>query len=164
MSQIGGKYTAISIDDSALADTTDAQVAARLPRLIAFVLQRLFLHPETEVAVSFVDVAEMSRLHEQWMGLTGPTDVMSFPMDQIQPGTVENQAAPGVLGDVVICLPVAQEQADAAEHPLASEIEMLVTHSLLHLVGYDHDSPVAEAEMFDLQRKLLADFAECELS
>ncbi|MBB4071669.1 rRNA maturation RNase YbeY [Leucobacter sp. OH2974_COT-288] len=133
--------------------------AEALCALTAFVLRQLYVDPLSEVAITFVDEAEMEQLHLDWMQLPGATDVMSFPMDELRPGTAEHLAGPGMLGDVVVCLPVAAAQAEAAGHPLQAEVQLLVTHSLLHLLGYDHDNPLAEAEMFGLQRQLLADYA-----
>lgn len=130
----------------------------RLTELAAFVLERQYVHPDTEGAISFVSEAEMERLHMEWMQLPGATDVMSFPMDLLTPGTPDNLQSPGMLGDVVVCLPVAATQAQAADHSLQTEVELLITHSLLHLLGFDHDTPTAEAEMFALQRLLLTEF------
>ncbi|MBT1035056.1 rRNA maturation RNase YbeY [Canibacter sp. lx-45] len=131
-----------------------------LPELVKYAFTKLFLDPATEVAITFVDAAEMERLHLAWMNLAGPTDVMSFPMDQLVPGTAGQLTPPGVLGDIVVCFDVAKDQALAADHELQTEVRMLITHSLLHLVGYDHDTPVKEAEMFGLQRQLLAEFEQ----
>lgn len=140
-------------------DTAAGIDTARLKALGELVLARLWVHPDSEVVVSFVDTAEMERLHIEWMNLQGATDVMSFPMDELRPGTPEALSGPGMLGDVVVCLPQAAEQAEAAGHTLQQEVELLFTHSLLHLLGYDHDSPVAEQAMFGLQQQLVQDFA-----
>ncbi|WP_279586794.1 rRNA maturation RNase YbeY [Canibacter zhoujuaniae] len=130
-----------------------------LTALVELVFREMHVHSDSEVSISFVDETEMERLHLEWMDLPGATDVMSFPMDELTPGSPAQPAGPGVLGDVVVCLPVAAEQADAAGHSLASEVAMLVTHSLLHLLGFDHHTPLEEAEMFKLQRSLLESFA-----
>jgi probable rRNA maturation factor len=122
-----------------------------------FLLDHLGLHPETELAISLVDVAEMAALHEQWLDLPGPTDVLSFPMDQLrvpEPGGAP--AEPGVLGDVVLCPQVAAEQGAAAGHGTMAELELLLTHGILHLLGHDHAEPEEHAVMFGLQDQLLA--------
>ena len=77
------------------------------------VLQAMFLHPETEVSVVFIDEDAMSALHVEWMDLEGPTDVMSFPMDELRPGTAGAPGENGILGDIVICPSVAEAQAKA---------------------------------------------------
>jgi probable rRNA maturation factor len=129
------------------------------PRLVAqaqFVLDWLCLHPDTELAISLVDPAEIADLHERWMDLPGPTDVLSFPMDELRVPAPGQPAEPGVLGDVVICPQVAAEQGAQAGHGLAGELELLLTHGILHLLGHDHAEPEEHAVMFGLQDELLA--------
>ena len=100
----------------------------------------------------------MEQLHVQWMDEPGPTDVLSFPMDELRPGpTVEDPPA-GLLGDVVLCPQVAAAQARQAGHSTAEELLLLTTHGILHLLGYDHAEPDEEKEMFGLQRELLLTF------
>ncbi len=125
-----------------------------------FVIDRLGLHAEVELAISLVDPAEITVLHERWMELPGPTDVLSFPMDELrvsQPGQV---AQAGILGDVVMCPQVAAEQGQAAGHGLTGELELLLTHGILHLLGHDHEEPEEHAVMFTLQDNLLAAWRE----
>lgn len=119
--------------------------------------QGLHIHPESDVAVVFVDNDAMSYLHKEWMGLDGPTDVMSFPMDELRPGT---QQAPseGLLGDIVISPTVAAEHAAQGHHTVADEIALLVTHGLLHLLGFDHHDEEEKLHMFSTQNQLLESF------
>ncbi|MFI7482283.1 rRNA maturation RNase YbeY [Kocuria sp. M1R5S2] len=128
-----------------------------LRRLAEHVLARLHVHPDAELSVAVVDEEEMARLHVDWMDLPGPTDVMSFPMDELRPGTPE-ELTEGTLGDVVLCPTVARRQAEAAGHPVADELCLLTTHGILHLLGHDHAGPEERAIMFALQRDLLTDF------
>lgn len=121
-----------------------------------FVLDRLGMHPEVELAVSLVDVAEITDLHVRWMDLPGPTDVLSFPMDEMRAPQPGEPGEPGMLGDVVICTEVAAEQGDRAGHGLVGELELLLTHGILHLLGHDHAEPEEHALMFGLQDELLA--------
>lgn len=137
---------------------------SQLQRLAAFVLESMHVHPDAELGVVLVDEAAIEQLHVQWMGEPGPTDVLSFPMDELRPGQVDAQTPSGILGDIVICPQVAEVQADAAGHPLAQEISVLLTHGMLHLLGFDHATPAEEAEMFGLQRDLLLSFAMRERS
>jgi probable rRNA maturation factor len=120
-----------------------------------FLLDRLGLHPETELSVSLVDVDEMAELHVRWMDLPGPTDVLSFPMDELRVPEPGAEAPPGILGDVVICPQVAAEQGERAGHGLSGELELLLTHGVLHLLGHDHAEPEEHALMFGLQDDLL---------
>jgi probable rRNA maturation factor len=123
-----------------------------------FVLDRLRIHPLAELSVVLVDEAAMTDLHVRWMDLPGPTDVLSFPMDELrQPGD-DDEPEPGMLGDVVLCPTVAQRQAVAAGHGLDDELALLLTHGILHLLGHDHAEPDEHAVMFGLQARLLAEW------
>ncbi|HCX84746.1 MAG TPA: rRNA maturation RNase YbeY, partial [Micrococcales bacterium] len=88
----------------------------------------------------------------------GPTDVMSFPMDELRPGTEGEPSDPGILGDIVVCPEVATAQAREAGHSAQEEMLLLVTHGILHLLGFDHAEEEERTEMFDLQRRLLLTF------
>ncbi|GAA2175097.1 rRNA maturation RNase YbeY [Agrococcus versicolor] len=131
---------------------------ARLARLVAFDLEALFVHAEAEVSIVLVDEGAMEQLHVQWMDEPGPTDVLSFPMDELRPGTTERPTPAGLLGDIVLCPQVAEGQAVDAGHPLMAELELLTTHGMLHLLGFDHADPTERDEMFALQDELLARF------
>jgi len=131
---------------------------ARLARLVAFDLEALFVHLEAEVNVVLVDVAAMEQLHVQWMDEPGPTDVLSFPMDELRPGTADRPTPAGLLGDIVLCPQVAEAQAADARHSLMAELELLTTHGMLHLLGFDHAEPAERDEMFALQDELLQRF------
>lgn len=122
------------------------------------VMRAMFLHPEIEVSIVFIDEDAMSALHVEWMDLEGPTDVMSFPMDELRPGTAGAPGENGILGDIVICPSVAEAQAKAGGHSTHDEILLLTTHGLLHLMGFDHMEPAEKEEMFALQRKLLESY------
>ncbi|MBQ1442809.1 MAG: rRNA maturation RNase YbeY [Renibacterium sp.] len=129
-----------------------------LVRLARFVFEQLHLHPQTELSIILADREAMEKLHLEWMDEPGATDVLSFPMDELRPGTIARPAPAGLLGDIVICPQVAQEQADAGGHSLEDELLLLATHGLLHLLGFDHEEPEEKAEMFGLQRQLLSSF------
>jgi probable rRNA maturation factor len=129
-----------------------------LVQLCRHVLDAMRVHPQAELSVLAVDEEAMERLHLQWMQLPGPTDVMSFPMDELRPGSEDEEPEPGLLGDVVLCPTVAQRQAAEAGHSDAEELLLLTTHGILHLLGYDHAEAAQEREMFALQRRLLLTF------
>jgi probable rRNA maturation factor len=129
-----------------------------LVQLCRHVLDAMRVHPQAELSVLAVDEEAMERLHLQWMQLPGPTDVMSFPMDELRPGSEDDEPEPGLLGDVVLCPTVAQRQAAEAGHSDAEELLLLTTHGILHLLGYDHAEAAQEREMFALQRRLLLTF------
>jgi probable rRNA maturation factor len=132
---------------------------AALQRLAAYAFDIMHVHPDAELAIVLVDEAAMEQLHVQWMDEPGPTDVLSFPMDELRPGTEEEPSPAGLLGDVVLCPQVAQVQAETAGHSLMDELLLLTTHGILHLLGFDHAEPAEEREMFGIQRDILVGFA-----
>lgn len=131
---------------------------AAIQRLSAFALDTMHVHADAELAVVLVDEGAMEQLHVQWMDEPGPTDVLSFPMDELRPGTEETQTPPGLLGDIVLCPQVAQSQAETAGHSTLDELLLLTTHGILHLLGFDHAEPAEEKEMFGIQRDILLGF------
>ena len=133
-----------------------------IQRLMVYCLDQLHVHPDAELAIVFVDEAAMEQLHVQWMDEPGPTDVLSFPMDELRPGSEDAITPAGLLGDIVVCPQVAAAQAASAGHSTIEEIQLLTCHGLLHLLGFDHAEPEEEAEMFGLQRDLLIGFAMSE--
>lgn len=137
---------------------------AKLQRLAKYAFEALHVHPDAELAIVLVDEAAIEQLHVQWMDEPGPTDVLSFPMDELRPGSIEKPTPPGLLGDVVICPQVAEQQAATAGHSTEQEILLLLTHGILHLLGFDHATPEEEAEMFGLQRDLLLGFSTSDRS
>ncbi|MFC5752676.1 rRNA maturation RNase YbeY [Actinomadura rugatobispora] len=132
-----------------------------LSALARHVLDGMRVHPLAELSVLLVDETAMSELHEKWMGEPGPTDVLAFPMDELRPGHMsggadeDGETDPGLLGDVVLCPAVADRQAGQAGHGRGEELELLCTHGILHLLGYDHAEPEEHKEMFGLQADLL---------
>lgn len=103
-----------------------------------------------ELTLTFVDVAEMTALNAEAMGKVGPTDVLSFPLDdEPMPGV------PTLLGDVVICPAVAAEQFADHAGTLDDEIALLVVHGILHVLGHDHDEPGQTAIMRRRELELL---------
>ncbi len=133
-----------------------------LLRLTAHNLAEVNVSPDADVAILLVDEGAMEALHVQWMDEPGPTDVLSFPMDELRPGTQEQPTPSGLLGDIVLCPQVAETQAQAAGHSTLDELILLTTHGLLHLLGFDHAEPDEEREMFGLQRELIAAFHASE--
>lgn len=144
----------IEVNNESGYEVDEAEFAA----LGRFVLDEMHVHPQTELAILFVNTEVMTDLHVQWMDEPGPTDVLSFPMDELRPGREGELSPAGLLGDVVVCPEVAVAQAVTAGHSTVEEMLLLTTHGILHLLGYDHAEPEEEKEMFALQRKLLLTF------
>lgn len=123
-----------------------------------WVLNQMRVSPDAELSLTFVDPETIAALHERWMGLKGPTDVMSFPMDQLRPGDPDQPSPAGILGDILICPDVAARQAQAAGHSTIEEMVLLTCHGMLHLLGFDHATHEQEKQMFQLQRTLMLTF------
>ncbi len=131
---------------------------AEISELATWVLGQMRLHPQTDLNILLVDEAAIEQLHIEWLDLPGPTDVMSFPMDELRPAPLGAEPQEGILGDIVICPQVAAQQALRSGHATMEEILLLTTHGILHLLGYDHAEEAERKEMFELQRKLLLTF------
>ncbi len=142
-----------------------------LVKVARHVLDNMGVSPLAELSVLLVDVEQMEKLHVRWMDEPGPTDVMAFPMDELDlrgsrgvghahgSGSPEpDDGEPTVLGDVVLCPEVALRQGQEAGHSMQAELNLLSVHGLLHLLGYDHGEPDEHTEMFGLQAELLASF------
>jgi len=153
---------------------TGADVA-ELARLSRFVLDRMRLHPQTELCLRLVDEDTIGQLNERWMDTRGPTDVLAFPMDELTPGSLtdvlhgaddgdddgdEPPEAEAYLGDLVLCPAVAARQAGEHGHSTADETDLLTVHGILHLLGYDHAEPDGHREMFALQERLLTEWRD----
>ena len=118
-----------------------------------FALNQMGIHPDSELNIRIVAEDEMSELHVKWMDLPGPTDVMSFPMDELKPNS--KSEGPGVVGDIVLCPAFAEKNG---KQSLEMELELLTVHGVLHLLGYDHEDIAEEKAMFKLQDDLLANW------
>ncbi|MEZ5209592.1 rRNA maturation RNase YbeY [Gordonia sp. (in: high G+C Gram-positive bacteria)] len=125
-----------------------------------FAMAAMDVHAAAELSIQLVDNDTMADLHMQWMDLPGPTDVMSFPMDELTPGGHPDAAEPGpaMLGDIVLCPEFAAEQAKTQRHSYEHELAVLTVHGVLHLLGFDHAEPTEEKEMFGLQNRIIADW------
>ena len=111
------------------------------------------IHPDSELNIRIVAEDEMTELHVKWMDLPGPTDVMSFPMDELKPNS--KSEGPGVVGDIVLCPSYAEKNG---KQSLEMELELLTVHGVLHLLGFDHEIIEEEKVMFKLQDDLLANW------
>ena len=124
----------ISVVSHREPEPLDAEAFERLAR---FVLTMESVPDAIELSIALVDDEEMARLNEQYRGVAGPTDVLSFGCD-------EPCATPGdepiTLGDVVIAPAVAERQAAELGHSVEHELDVLLVHGVLHLLGYDHEA------------------------
>ena len=146
----------IEVSNESGIDVSESELVS----VARFVIAKMDVNPSAELSMVLLDTAAMADLHMRWMDLPGPTDVMSFPMDELEPGGRPDAPEPGpaMLGDIVLCPEFAAEQAAAAGHSLGQELALLTIHGVLHLLGYDHGEPDEEKEMFALQRRLLEEW------
>ena len=121
--------------------------------LAEFALLKMGIHPDSELNMRIVTEDEMSQLHVKWMDLPGPTDVISFPMDEVKPNSKSD--GPAIVGDIVLCPAFAEKNG---KQSLEKELELLTVHGVLHLLGFDHEIIDEEKEMFKLQDDLLANW------
>lgn len=129
-------------------------------RVCAYTLESEEFGAPAEISVTFVDNEEIQRLNAQHRNIDRVTDVLSFPMldfDEAAEEEIDPDTGETVLGDIVISLERAAAQAEEYGHSLSREVAFLTAHSMLHLLGYDHETADEEKEMFDKQEKILSE-------
>ena len=148
----------------------------RWGRLARLVLDEERVTGDAELSVIFVDEHAIADLNQRFLGTTGPTDVLAFPVDDDAglggrqpdeggrgPGAPSDPADPPiVIGDVVLCPTVAARQAESNAVALDDELALLVVHGVLHLLNYDHAEDRETEAMKRRERELLARFREAE--
>lgn len=105
---------------------------------------------ESELSIVLTDDARLHELNRDYLGIDAPTDVLSFPAAETDPETGARY-----IGDILLSIPRARSQADAAGHALESEVQLLVVHGVLHLLGHDHAEPEEKADMWKAQTEIL---------
>jgi probable rRNA maturation factor len=123
---------------------------AQIARTILATLDHQGISTKSDLTVVIADDARLHQLNRDFLGIDAPTDVLSFPAGHIDPDT--NQS---YLGDVIISYPAASRQANQAGHSISNEINLLVVHGVLHLLGHDHLKPEETSEMWSAQSKIL---------
>jgi len=121
-----------------------------LERAAQAALQHESQSPDVELSIVLTDNARLHELNLNYLGVDSPTDVLSFPASETDPETGTRY-----LGDILISVPRAQAQAEAAGHPLESEVQLLVVHGVLHLLGHDHAEPEEKDRMWKAQSEIL---------
>jgi probable rRNA maturation factor len=105
---------------------------------------------DSELSIILTDDARLHELNLNYLGVDAPTDVLSFPASETDPETGARY-----IGDILISIPRAQIQADAAGHSLEAEVQLLVVHGVLHLIGHDHAEAQEKARMWKAQAEIL---------
>ncbi len=132
----------------------------RLVGLARFALDLLRIHPQSELSILLVDPDTMSAYHEKYMDEPGPTDVLSFPMDELRAPSGDDEPPLGLLGDIVLCPEVTAAQAAEHDRTAEEEADYLLVHGLLHLLGHDHAEPAEKKVMFDLNDRIIQAWSE----
>jgi len=140
----------IQVSKSLPAAAIPNALRARLEQAATLALERLNLPGPAGLSIVISDDAQLKALNQEFLGIDAPTDVLSFPAEGIDPDTGRPY-----LGDILISLPRAQAQAEAAGHSLEAELCLLVVHGILHLSGYDHAKQDEKAVMWALQAQIL---------
>ena len=107
-------------------------------------------HPEGDLTVVLTDDAQLWQLNHDYLGVDAPTDVLSFPASETDP-----ESGAYYFGDVLVSIDHAQAQAQVVGHPLESEVQLLVVHGVLHLLGYDHAEAGEKSRMWSAQAEIL---------
>ena len=105
---------------------------------------------EVDLSIVLTDDARLRELNRDYLGVDGPTDVLSFPASETDPETGARY-----IGDIIISVPYAARGAEKAGHPLESELQLLVVHGVLHLLGHDHAESKDKARMWKAQAEIL---------
>lgn len=136
-----------------IANQTDQNIEMdeKLESVVKTVLDTEGLSLDYEVSITFVDKDEIHKLNKEFRSVDRPTDVLSFPMDE----DFFIEGVDTMLGDIVICMDVAKEQANDFGHSLDREIMYLTAHSMLHLLGYDHMEENEKLEMRAREKEVM---------
>ncbi|WP_314059987.1 rRNA maturation RNase YbeY [uncultured Vagococcus sp.] len=149
--------------DITLMDETESVTSEQLveiEKLLNFAANQLEIADSTEMSVTFMDNDGIQAINRDYRQKDSPTDVISFALEELGEGEMPvifegADALPRNLGDIMISIEKAMEQAVEYDHAYDRELGFLAVHGFLHLNGYDHMTEEDEKEMFDLQRKIL---------
>jgi probable rRNA maturation factor len=140
-------------------EVTEEQIGM-IEKLLNYAAEVENVQDEAEVSVTFVDNEKIREINRDYRGKDKPTDVISFALEEMGDEEIEIVGAeiPPVLGDIIISVPKAREQAEEYGHSFMRELGFLVVHGFLHLLGYDHETEEEEKEMFSKQEQILEQF------
>jgi probable rRNA maturation factor len=111
--------------------------------------------PDVDLSIVLADDARLHELNRDYLGVDAPTDVLSFPASETDGSEIDPETGARYIGDIIISVPYAAKGAAKAGHPLESELQLLVVHGVLHLLGHDHANLKEKAKMWKAQAKIL---------
>ena len=143
-----------TIDFSDHTDLVKDDWFTQIDKLLTFAKEQEKINEEAELSVTFVDKNEIQEINKMYRDKDKVTDVISFALEENEP-EISGLDMPRVLGDIIICTDVAQEQAETYGHSFERELGFLALHGFLHLLGYDHMNEHDEKQMFSRQDQIL---------
>ncbi|MHC0035871.1 rRNA maturation RNase YbeY [Pseudoneobacillus sp. C159] len=146
-----------SIDETNSLDQTEI---IQIENILAFAAKKQNVESGSEISITFVTNEKIQEINRDYRQKDHPTDVISFAMEELGEGEIEFEFEdqPRILGDIIISIPKAKEQADEYGHSFMRELGFLAVHGFLHLLGFDHETEEEEKVMFSLQREILEDY------
>jgi probable rRNA maturation factor len=132
----------------------------QIENLLNFAAGMENVEDNSEVSVTFVSNERIHEINREFRDKDAPTDVISFAMEELGEGEIQliGDLLPRVLGDIIISIPKAEEQAKEYGHSFIRELGFLSVHGFLHLLGYDHMEKEEEEKMFSRQKEILDDY------
>jgi probable rRNA maturation factor len=133
------------------------QEIVEIEKLLNYAAEMERVQAGSELSVTFVTNERIQEINREYRDKDRPTDVISFAMEELGEGELEivGEEIPRILGDIIISVPKAREQAEDYNHPFMRELGFLAVHGFLHLLGYDHMNEQDEKRMFDRQKEIL---------
>lgn len=145
--------------DVLFENNTNEEINYKLiEKVISEALRYEGVNDNTEVSVTIVDNEEIRKINNKFRNIDRATDVLSFPLIDFDNESLPDDGSKIYLGDIIISIERAKEQAKEYGHSIDREIGFLTAHSMLHLLGYDHMVPEEEKEMFAKQEEILNNF------
>lgn len=142
--------------DVLFENNTNEEINYKLiEKVISEALRYEGVNDNTEVSVTIVDNEEIRKINNKFRNIDRATDVLSFPLIDFDSESLPDDGSKIYLGDIIISIERAKEQAKEYGHSIDREIGFLTAHSMLHLLGYDHMVPEEEKEMFAKQEEIL---------
>ncbi|MCM3586292.1 rRNA maturation RNase YbeY [Mesobacillus maritimus] len=138
---------------------TEEQII-EIEKLLQFAAKKEGIEQDCEVSITFVSNERIHEINREYRDKDRPTDVISFALEELGEGEIEviGLEMPRVLGDIIISISKAKEQAEEYNHSFMRELGFLAVHGFLHLLGYDHETEAEEKVMFNRQKEILDEY------
>ena len=138
---------------------TEEQII-EIEKLLQFAAKKEGIEQDCEVSITFVSNERIHEINREYRDKDRPTDVISFALEELGEGEIEviGLEMPRVLGDIIISISKAKEQAEEYNHSFMRALGFLAVHGFLHLLGYDHETEAEEKVMFNRQKEILDEY------